>query len=231
MKVIYSGQNKEIEGRSIFLAGCSPRKGQTLLWRFEALAFLRESGFEGTVIVPEPETGESWLDYMDVVEWEDRYLKLADVIVFWLPRSIKDGIYGFTSNVEFGKYLNSGKIIYGRPETSDNNRYLDHWYKELYQYDPFTNLQDLIKSTVNHTFLFKGLDVQIVHHFAETDEDKTGESVTDLIVDGNMIYCGEDWYHDKISSKIEGYLDCLKNMGIPHTVTTTKLSDCQELND
>tara|TARA_R110000868_G_scaffold9099_2_gene46039 strand:+ start:205 stop:678 length:474 start_codon:yes stop_codon:yes gene_type:complete len=155
MKIIYSGQNKEIDGRSIFLAGCSPRKGQTLLWRFEALAFLRESGFEGTVIVPEPETGESWLDYMGVVEWEDKYLKLADVIVFWLPRSIKDGIYGFTSNVEFGKYLNSGKIIYGRPDQSDNNRYLDYWYKEVYQCDPLANLYSLISATVNHPFILR----------------------------------------------------------------------------
>jgi len=231
MTVIYSGQYLPITGESIFLAGCSPRKGQTLLWRYEALAYYREIGFEGTIIVPEPESGEPWADYIDVVEWEDHYLKAADKILFWIPRSISKEIYGFTSNVEFGKYLSSGKIIYGRPSDSDKNNYLDYWYKKLYSYDPFNTLRSLLIASTNHTNLFKGMEVVVTKHYAETDPSFRGDCVADLTVDGVNIYTNQDWYHDRVEQKIEGYLDCLNSMGIKYERTVRKVADCAMLND
>lgn len=145
MNIIYSGQDKPIVGKSIFLAGCSPRKGQVLTWRFDAISYFESFGFNGTLIVPEPEYGTPWNDYMSVVEWEDKYLQAADLILFWVPRNVNKEIFGFTTNVEFGKYLTSGKIRYGRPNNSDNNRYLDYWYKKVYNQEPFDNLHDLVK--------------------------------------------------------------------------------------
>lgn len=159
MNLIYSGQYKNIVGESIFLAGCSPREGQTILWRKDAIERYGQLEFKGTLIIPEPEPSEPWHDFINVVEWEDYYLKLASKIIFWIPRSIHDEIYGFTSNVEFGMYLYSGKVVYGRPDDSDNNRYLDYWYKKLYNYDPFNELFDLIDSSINHTFLFKAYEL------------------------------------------------------------------------
>jgi hypothetical protein len=145
MKKIYSG-NFTIHdlGKTIFLAGCSPRGEQVLNWRKEAVEILEKLGFDGTVVIPEPEHGK-WANYDDVIEWEDFYMSNSDVILFWIPRDISNGILGLTSNVEFGKYLDSGKIFYGRPNNADNVRYLDYWYTKRYETNPHNNLQDLIE--------------------------------------------------------------------------------------
>lgn len=145
--LIYSGENIPIQGQSVFLAGCSPRKDQVLLWREFAIKFFKEQGFEGTLIIPEPRYG-NWYDFEKVVEWEDEYLKSADIILFWIPRNLEENIYGLTSNVEFGRYLHSGKIIYGRPDESSENRYLDYWYKKIYGVDPFSDLNLLVNKVV-----------------------------------------------------------------------------------
>jgi hypothetical protein len=68
----------------------------------------------------------------------------SDVILFWIPRDISNGILGLTSNVEFGMYLDSGKIFYGRPRGSDKVLYLDYHYTKRYKTAPHDNLQDLI---------------------------------------------------------------------------------------
>ncbi len=150
MNLIYSGQHKEIQGKSIFLAGCSPRKGQTLVWRKEIVELFRQNNFEGTLIIPEPEHNH-WADYVDVIDWECEYLKLVDVILFWIPRSIDNQIFGFTSNVEFGRWVYSDKpIIYGRPDNSDNNRYLDYIYTKETGRNPLNNLEDLVKETLKN---------------------------------------------------------------------------------
>lgn len=148
MKIIYSGESHSIKGKSIFLAGCSPRIGQTLKWREEAISYYENFGFSETLIIPEPKSGEPWEDYISVIQWEDYYLQIADVILFWIPRSVKDEIYGFTSNIEFGKYLNSGKIVYGRPDDSDNNRYLDYWYETIYKIPPAYKLENLVFGSI-----------------------------------------------------------------------------------
>lgn len=40
------------------------------------------------------------------------------------------------------------------------------------------------------------MKIEIIKHYAETDPKFMGESVTDLIVDGQKIYIDEDYYHD-----------------------------------
>jgi 8-oxo-dGTP pyrophosphatase MutT (NUDIX family) len=60
------------------------------------------------------------------VEWENEGLNQADVIVFWIPRDLKK-LPGFTTNVEFGLWVKSGKVILGCPDNCPNperNRYL-----------------------------------------------------------------------------------------------------------
>lgn len=143
---IYSGDTEtKTKGKIIFLAGCSPRYNQVLNWRKEAVQLLEDNHFNGTVIIPEPEHG-IWPNYDDVIEWEHAYLEMADVILFWIPRDVNSGILGLTSNVEFGMYLNSGKIVYGRPDDADNIRYLDYWYIKQYNTSPCNSLNNLIFS-------------------------------------------------------------------------------------
>lgn len=148
MLKIYSGDiETKPKGKIIFLAGCSPRSGQTLNWRKVAIQLLEDNHFDGTVVIPEPEHG-TWSNYNDVIEWEHSYLEMADVILFWIPRDIDNRILGLTSNVEFGMYLNSGRIVYGRPDNADNVRYMDCWYKKICKVEPFNSLNNLILSTL-----------------------------------------------------------------------------------
>lgn len=120
----------EIKSPSIFLAGPSPRHGQEDCWRPEALKILEDFNYFETVIIPVPEDTSKWSEnYEDQIEWEKYYLDNCDIILFWIPRDLKD-FPGFTTNVEFGMYLNSGKIVLGYPPNTPNIKYLD-WHATL----------------------------------------------------------------------------------------------------
>jgi len=104
---------------SIFLAGPIPRGSyEGLLWQDAACGILGDKGYDGVVFVPCPYVG----DYSKQVEWEDEHLNMADCILFWVPRS-KD-LPGFTTNVEFGEWMKSGKVILGAPHGAERIRYL-----------------------------------------------------------------------------------------------------------
>lgn len=54
----------------------------------------------------------------------------------------------FTTNVEFGYWLHSNKVIYGRPDDAVKIKYLDWLYELDYNEKPFNNLDDLLKGAV-----------------------------------------------------------------------------------
>lgn len=118
---------------SIFLAGPTVRGHQTHLqpsWRFEACKILKSLSWTGNVIIPEfsditkaDKGNEDW-----IIPWEYNGLKNSDVILFWVPRTKE--LIGLNTNFEFGYWLNSDKkVVYGRPEGSYRNKYLDIMYK------------------------------------------------------------------------------------------------------
>lgn len=111
--------------RSIFLAGPSPRSRDVKSWRPQALQYLGKKGFQGTVFVPEDRHGNAPDSYLNQVEWETDALLMSDIIVFWVPRDM-DVLPGFTTNVEFGEWVNSGRVAYGRPDGAPKTRYLDY---------------------------------------------------------------------------------------------------------
>lgn len=128
MQVVYAKQPfPESWTSAIFLAGPTPRDAMTLSWRPEALRLLEEAGYDGVVMVPEVEDGEwdAGADaYTDQVDWERAGLDMCDVILFWIPRAM-DTMPGLTTNVEFGLYVSSGKIVLGAPEWAKSIRYLE----------------------------------------------------------------------------------------------------------
>lgn len=69
----------------------------------------------------------------------------ATVILFWIPRKLPD-MPGFTTNVEFGYWLHSKKVIYGRLNDATKTKYLDWLYKLDYNKNPHENLQEALKS-------------------------------------------------------------------------------------
>lgn len=125
MKVVYAKQEPPRSWRhAIFLAGPTPRDPETPSWRPEALKILEDMGYDGVVFIPEEASGEWKGSYTDQVEWEKMGLAMADRIVFWVPRNLVS-MPAFTTNVEFGKHVDSGKAVLGFPEGAPKMRYLE----------------------------------------------------------------------------------------------------------
>jgi len=124
MRVVYSQEDPpESFTKSIFLAGPSPRDPSHYNWRPEALKILEKVGYDGVVFVPIPRDNLWPENYLDQVKWEERYLNMADLILFWVPRDLGK-LPAFTTNFEFGEWLKSGKAVLGYPEGAQKMRYL-----------------------------------------------------------------------------------------------------------
>lgn len=57
-------------------------------------------------------------------EWEDFHLRVASCILFWIPRDLKM-LPGFTTNIEWGKWCGSGKVILGHPPNAPKTSWID----------------------------------------------------------------------------------------------------------
>lgn len=150
MEINYSDQEIKQSKKSIFLAGPTPRGKDVLSWRTEACAILEKLGFDGLVYVPEYSTWKPKADYVDQAMWEREGLTNASVIVFWIPRQLPD-MPAFTTNVEFGYWLHTNKVLYGRPDNAEKIKYLDWLYKLDYNKEPINNLEELLKEAINKT--------------------------------------------------------------------------------
>jgi hypothetical protein len=135
---------------SIFLAGPTPRDDRVASWRPGALTLLAGLGFGGAVLVPERTDWQARFDYLDQVEWEYEGLERAAVIAFWVPRDLT-ALPGLTTNVEFGRYVASGRTVYGRPDESPKNRYLDWLYHKLTGLEPCRTLEETLRAAVART--------------------------------------------------------------------------------
>jgi hypothetical protein len=148
MKLVYA--REEVE-KSIFLAGPTPRDSDTPSWRPGAIKILHEHGFDGKVYVPELRPSlEHWsqpdFDYDEQIHWEWSALNVATIVVFWVPRELKK-LPAFTTNVEFGSLVASGKCIFGAPPDAPKNAYL----KALalrHRVEVFDNLEHLLTRAI-----------------------------------------------------------------------------------
>ena len=147
MRVNFSDEVVLKGKKSIFLAGPTPREEKVASWRVDAVKKLEELGFDGVVFVPEYSTWVPKTNYVDQANWEREALTEATVILFWIPRSLPD-MPGFSTNVEFGYWLHSKKVIYGRPDGAPKTKYLDWLYKTDYNEEPFNNLDKLLEYAV-----------------------------------------------------------------------------------
>ena len=143
----YSDQEVLKGNKSIFLAGPTPRGKDTISWRIEACRILDKIGFDGIVYIPEYSSWKPKESYVDQAMWEREALSNASVILFWIPRHLPN-MSGFTTNVEFGYWLHTGKVIYGRPNDAEKIKYLDWLYEFDYGIKPIDNLEQLLNEAI-----------------------------------------------------------------------------------
>jgi 8-oxo-dGTP pyrophosphatase MutT (NUDIX family) len=144
MQIVYALQGPpETVTKSVFLVGPTPRAetgGES--WRPAMIEALRQAGYDGVVYVPETEDGQWKHSYTDQIAWEQKYLHQCDVVIAWVPRDLET-MPAFTTNVEFGEFVASGKLIYGRPDGAPKTRYLDALYEEHTLGKPYRTLDEL----------------------------------------------------------------------------------------
>ncbi len=132
--------------KSIFLAGPTPRSKDVRSWRPEAIRLLEKNGYDGVIFSPEDRSGKWKGSYIDQVEWEEKCLNMADCIAFWLPREI-DTMPAFTTNIEWGVWMDSGKVVFGAPNNAVKVRYQKYYAKKL-KIPTANTLQDTIINAI-----------------------------------------------------------------------------------
>lgn len=133
MRVFYTREAlPEDQKGAIFLAGPTPREPTYSTWRRDALDLLEKWNFPGEVFLPENrDPTQAWEDgsfsYDEQVDWEEKALNRADVILFWIPRDM-DKMPGLTTNGEFGFWSarDPMKVVLGTPPTAAKVRYQEY---------------------------------------------------------------------------------------------------------
>ncbi|MEO5949690.1 MAG: nucleoside 2-deoxyribosyltransferase domain-containing protein [Candidatus Saccharimonas sp.] len=116
--------------KSVFLAGPTPRDQKATSWRPDAIEKLKAAHFDGVIFVPEARDGVWHGDKAAQIEWEERCLHLSDCIMFWVPRNLET-MLALTTNVEFGRWEDSGRVVYGAPHSAVRNDYLAYYAEKL----------------------------------------------------------------------------------------------------
>ena len=131
--------------KRIFLAGPTPRPWVEPIvsaWRPEAIRLFEQFGFDGNIFIPESRDLETF-NWEYQVDWEDEQMNAADCILFWIPR-VLETMPGFTTNVEWGRWENSGKVVLGSPPEAKKMGYIRHYAKKH-----GVPIADTLKGTVN----------------------------------------------------------------------------------
>lgn len=150
MELIYSKESfPQTLSKSIFLAGPTPRKELSLSWREECVELFKELGYDGTLFLPINRDHVPFNPNLikEQIDWEIKSLNACDCIVFWIPRLMREDyeMMGLTTNVEFGRFLNSYKLIIGGNDTK--NFYLQYISKDRYKWH--YDMKDLVKDAID----------------------------------------------------------------------------------
>ena len=129
---------------SIFLAGPTLRDNakEFTPWREEALKIFEEKNFKGRLFIPEPFQGS----YEKQIIWEEYHLGICSCILFWIPRNMQT-LPGLTTNVEFGDWMKSNKVVLGFPKEAEHMSYLEHKAKK-YNISMSNTLVDTISLSI-----------------------------------------------------------------------------------
>lgn len=125
--VVHAGENPpDTWQASIFVAGPMPRDPNLPSWRPDVIHLLRAGWNQpGTLVVFVPEARDRHRPDPGYISqlWEERWMAVADVILFWVPRDMKT-LPGLNTNLEFGRNEATGRIVLGLPPHAVSVHYL-----------------------------------------------------------------------------------------------------------
>jgi hypothetical protein len=125
--VVYAGENPPATWQaSIFIAGPMPRDPNLPSWRPELISELMAGWHHpGTLVVFVPEPRDRHNPDPGYVSqlWEERWMAVVDVNLFWVPLN-KDTMPGLNTNIEFGRNEATGRIVLGLPPSAVSVHYL-----------------------------------------------------------------------------------------------------------
>lgn len=136
MKIIYSKEPIEKSTHSIFLAGPITTNNS---WKDEACQMLSELNYQGIVYNLEQNKNST----KEEQNFELESLENSNIILFWIPNQSKETDI-ITTSTNFGYFLKSRKIVYGRENSNNNIDYLDYLYQKEYKKEPLSSLKDTI---------------------------------------------------------------------------------------
>lgn len=133
---------------SLFLAGPTPRSAEVASWRPAAVAEIeRRWDGPGTLVVFHPEPRDQvWSDYEIQRTWELRWGDRCDVVLFWIPRG--PGMPALTTNDEWGRWKDTGRVVLGTPPDAQSVRYQRNYALE-HHIPVLDTLADTVATTVD----------------------------------------------------------------------------------
>jgi calcineurin-like phosphoesterase family protein len=191
-------------------------------YRDEIIDIFKKLDFKGTLVIPEWINNKKPSDwsYNKQVNWEKSAMYQASKIMFWIPRNL-DTLPAFTTNIEFGEWLNSGKIIVGSPVDAVKNDYLKARCKQL-DINWYSDLFDICKDTID--FFKKPIDIFFTSdtHFSQ---ERTLEFSKRLFfnteeMDNNLI---SNWNKEITSNDTVFHLGDVGNLSIIKKLNFKKL--------
>ncbi|WP_246468026.1 nucleoside 2-deoxyribosyltransferase domain-containing protein [Allocatelliglobosispora scoriae] len=127
MVVVHAGEEPPGTWQaSMFLAGPMPRDPDIPSWRPDALDSLRAAWTApGALVVFVPEARDRHNPTPGYVSqlWEERWMAVVDVMLFWVPRDMTT-LPGLNTNLEFGRNEATGRIVLGVPPHAVSVHYL-----------------------------------------------------------------------------------------------------------
>ena len=115
--------------KSLYLAGPTPRDATVASWRPEALQLLKSLGYGGVIFLPESQDRTRNGDYNQQIEWELEAMRRSDVLLFWVPAE-KDLLPAYTTRIEFGLQVHTGKVVLGIPQDAFKTHYMERLAKK-----------------------------------------------------------------------------------------------------
>src|SRR6476659_1095841 len=126
--VVYAGQQPpESWDACVFIEGSAPRSTPIATpWQSEVLTLLRErwtSDGRLVVFVPEPSNRASDAPPGELIDWYDRALDVADVVMFWWPDDTDQRLV----HTSLAALTDNKRMVLGVPPQGPRGRHLLHY--------------------------------------------------------------------------------------------------------